>query len=383
MRKHNPLGYRFFLILVLLGLILVTPVSYAISGVPTIMSYQGRLTDASGNLLGGSSGLTYYFKFSIWDSPTVDYGNRLWPISAPTATSTIVKSGVFNVNIGDTANGYPDPLTYNFNTNQAIYLQVQVSSNNSSWETLSPRQRIASAPFAQLAGAVSGTSTPSSFGTTTPIGNSVVTIEASSTIAIPLFIRAALNQLANLFQIQDSTGSDLFVVDNSGKVGIATTSPLGTLSVEMGTLNPSFVVSNEGSSTPAFWIGGVNQDGRVGIGTMTPGRRLDISEGSSFPQLRLGLLSSPYGEFYVDSYGDVQLSSNSGNGGNFRMKDENLWVCTEGGCDKEAAPPTDEGNIIVETSVFFDNNFRLDASTTVVTMYATTGQPILEFDGGQ
>jgi len=53
-------------------------------------------------------------------------------------------------------------------------------------------------------------------------------------------------------------------------LGIASTSPWGSLSVEMSINNPSFVVSNNGSSTPSFWVGGVNQNGRIGIGTSTP-----------------------------------------------------------------------------------------------------------------
>ncbi|MEK7552855.1 MAG: hypothetical protein AAB505_01980, partial [Patescibacteria group bacterium] len=52
-------------------------------------------------------------------------------------------------------------------------------------------------------------------------------------------------------------------------VGIGTTSPYGLLSVEMSTTNPSFVVSNSGSSTPAFFVSGVNGNGRVGVGTST------------------------------------------------------------------------------------------------------------------
>ena len=129
--------------------------AYGTAGVPNIISYQGRLTDSSGSVLGGT-GTTYYFKFSIWDSSTILSGNRLWPTSAPgTATSTVT-SGVFNVNIGDTANSYPDALDYDFYTNADVYLQVEVSSNGTSFETLSPRQRIGSAGFAINADNVSG-----------------------------------------------------------------------------------------------------------------------------------------------------------------------------------------------------------------------------------
>jgi len=91
----------------------------AASGTPTILSYQGRLTDENGNLLGGT-GTTYYFKFSIWDNATVGSGSRLWPSSAPATTTATVRQGVFNVDIGDTAGGYPDTLDYNFNTNKNI-----------------------------------------------------------------------------------------------------------------------------------------------------------------------------------------------------------------------------------------------------------------------
>src|SRR3989344_304212 len=198
--------YSFFLV----------PLTLAAPGTPTIISYQGRLTNSSGSLLGGASGTTYYFKFSIWDNSTVGSGIKLWPAEIPATTTASVREGVFNVNIGDTANGYPDSLNYNFNTNKDIYLQVEVSDDNDSSETLSPRQRISSASFAQLAGAVSGTTTPSTFGTTTPIGSSQVTIEATSTNSIPLTIRAALSQVANLFNIENSSGDKLIFSNATG-----------------------------------------------------------------------------------------------------------------------------------------------------------------------
>ncbi|MEK7646375.1 MAG: hypothetical protein AAB381_01635, partial [Patescibacteria group bacterium] len=189
--------------------------AFAASGTPPIISYQGRLADSSGNLLGGT-GTTYYFKFSIWDNATVGNGTRLWPSVAPLSSAHTVRQGVFSVDIGDTGAGYPHSLDYNFNSNSDIYLQVEVSSDNSSFQTLSPRQRVSAAAFAQLSEAVSGATRPSSFGTTTPIGLSVVTIEATSTASVPLAIRAFLGQAANILDIQNSLGQSLVSVSSSG-----------------------------------------------------------------------------------------------------------------------------------------------------------------------
>ncbi|TSC60306.1 MAG: Cell wall surface anchor family protein [Parcubacteria group bacterium LiPW_15] len=125
------------------------------SGVPQIISYQGRLTDSSSNLLGGT-GTTYYFKFSFWDSPSTGAGSKLWPSATSGIVSATVTSGVFNVNIGDTGSGYPDALNYDFLTSSDTYLQIEVSPDGATFETLSPRQRIDSAGFALNAQNVSG-----------------------------------------------------------------------------------------------------------------------------------------------------------------------------------------------------------------------------------
>ena len=319
---------------------LLLPVAvFAASGTPTILSYQGRLTDENGNLLGGT-GTTYYFKFSIWDDAAVGSGGQLWPSTSPATTTATVRQGVFNVDIGDTTGGYPDTLNYNFNTNKDIYLQVAVSSTtNSTLQPLSPRRRISSSAFSQIAGSVSGIG-QSSFGTTTPFANSVVSIEATSTLAVPLFIKAAFGQLANLFQIQDYSGSSLFVVNNSGNVG---------------------------------------------IGTTTPGRKLDVSDINSAAQLRLGQTGFPFGEFYSDSTGDIQISSNSGSGGNIRQNYENLWVCDGGSCGVESSPPADKGNIIVENGLMLGNKFKFKlkvnpGATTTTIMLDSLGNEMLEFD---
>ena len=228
-----------WLILSILGLVFVlflggfSLISQAASGTPQILSVQGRLADGSGNLLGGS-GTTFYFKFSIWDDPTSSpiTGNQLWPVAAPNSVAATVRQGVFNVNVGDTASGYPDILNYDFNTNENVYLQIEASSDNVTFQTLSPRQRISSGAFAQLSAAVSGTSTPSSFGTTTPIPLSQVSVEATTTSSVALSIRAAAGQTANLFQIQEGVDAiNQIVVDSSFRLGVGTTSPFVALSV--------------------------------------------------------------------------------------------------------------------------------------------------------
>ncbi|MDO8407991.1 MAG: hypothetical protein Q7S95_02010, partial [bacterium] len=185
----------------------------AASAPPQILTYQGRLTNSSGNLITG----TYYFKFSIWSSPTVGIGTQLWPVTAH-SVSAAVTQGVFAINIGDTANGYPDTLNLDFSSASAFYLEVKVSSDDSSFETLSPRQPLAATPYALIANAVVGTTTPSAFGTTTPTAGAVVTIAATSTAAISLSIEGFLNQAANLFQIRNNSGTSLFSIGATGDV---------------------------------------------------------------------------------------------------------------------------------------------------------------------
>lgn len=342
----------YFTLIILVFFVFLGTSVHAATGVPSVLSFQGRLTNSSGDLLTG----TYYFKFSIWDVATNGTAgtNRLWPSGGPTSLTAKVTQGVFNVNIGDTANGYPDELNYNFNTNNAIYLQVEASSTNSGFEALSPRQRISAAAFARLAGAVSGVG-QSSFGTTTPISGAIVTISSSSASFIPLFIKAAASQVANLFKITDSSLNSLLTVDSSGGLFASQSFSVGQVT--------SFIV---------------NHFGKVGVGTSNPTRKFNILEPVSTPQFRLGQDDSVYSEFYTDSSGDVRISTT---GGNVRQNNENMWVCSGDGCN--TSTPSTKGNIIMENTLIFDNSFQFRQSAASVSMYDSSGNQVLQFDTGQ
>lgn len=116
-----------------------SPSASSAPGITQNLSYQGRLTDASGNALGGT-GTNYCFRFSIYDA--VSGGNKLWPSGTPGTTTLNVISGVFNASIGGV-----DTLDYNFYPTSSVYLNVDVYTVTStctggSWETLAPRQEI-------------------------------------------------------------------------------------------------------------------------------------------------------------------------------------------------------------------------------------------------
>lgn len=204
------------------------------------------------------------------------------------------------------------------------------------------------------------------------------------------------------FSIQNNTGVLKFTnntdsdrvdltIDGDGNVGIGTSTPWGKLSVEMDTVNPSFVVSNQGSSTPALYISGVNQDGVIGIGTKGgSGRRLDVFDAGN-PQLRLSQTSSIFTNFQVAaSTGDLTIDLNP------NTSATDIYMTQTGGttganlrvCEGTACPSVvinNGGNVLVENAVYFGNGFRIDqvvGTTTEIAVYGVTSTttPIIIFD---
>ncbi|HXV27064.1 MAG TPA: hypothetical protein VD862_03530, partial [Candidatus Paceibacterota bacterium] len=125
----------------------VSVVAPAHADSPQILSFQGRITDEDGDLLGGS-GTNYFFRFEIYDSATG--GTELWESHTSSGTTAKVTQGVFNVLLGDSSLSNMASLTSGIFNDPSTYLRVFVSSLSATgpFEEMLPRQRLAAVPYA-------------------------------------------------------------------------------------------------------------------------------------------------------------------------------------------------------------------------------------------
>ncbi|MFZ2303834.1 MAG: hypothetical protein WAV98_03555 [Minisyncoccia bacterium] len=132
------------------------------AGVAKPLSYQGRLTNGTGDPYSG----TYCMRFSVWDVGTGGTANpnQLWPLAYATPyTKTITATnGVFDTLIGTALGGDDDLSTFDFSSNDTTYLSVDVynvvgaSCTGGAWESLTPRQRLGAVAYARVAADVYG-----------------------------------------------------------------------------------------------------------------------------------------------------------------------------------------------------------------------------------
>jgi|GEM_PF-4626122 len=215
----------------LLSMLLFVGVS-VVEGVPTKMSYQGKLTDASGVPLNG----TYSMTFRVYGVSSG--GTALWSEVYDNANKVSVVNGHFSVELGSISG-----LNSTVFSGGSRYLGIQVENDSE----MSPRVSLLSVPYAYEAEKVGGVS-----------GNQMARVDAS-----------------NVF----SQGQYF-----SGVVGIGTTSStekltvVGNVSVS-GTMNASVLSGShvgDGSGltnlNASELSGGVIPAARItGVGTVTSG----------------------------------------------------------------------------------------------------------------
>lgn len=124
------------------GLLCLLAIGHSHAAVPGRMNYQGKLTDSLGNLVADGS---YDMIFSICDASSG--GTAEWSEEWKDSGAIAVTGGLFSVLLGAHT-----PIDLPFD--EAYWLQLQVKYGGS-YETLLPRQQIASAGYAFRAEKVS------------------------------------------------------------------------------------------------------------------------------------------------------------------------------------------------------------------------------------
>lgn len=172
-RRKKIALLMFFLWTVVCGLWTGCAVLVAEAAVPHLISYQGRLTDASGNPLTGSYAVT----FRIYDAETA--GSMLWE---ETHLGVVVEKGLFSVFLGGVA-------ALNVTFDRPYFLEIKVGT-----EVMTPRQKVTSAAYAlrsekaENADAVGGMAS-SSFAvasdiTATPTANKAVRMDSGGKLPL-------------------------------------------------------------------------------------------------------------------------------------------------------------------------------------------------------
>lgn len=180
--------------------------------VPATVSYQGRLTDNVGTPLTG----TYSLSFAILTSAIG--GTQLW---AESHGSVAVTQGDFSVVLGSVT-----PLPASVFAGPDRWLSIVVNGT----QTITPRTKFASTPYAQRVGTLDGATAGSVTGNLTIGGNLQVVgqLNPGTGIVAPGGITI------------QSTGSNVLIVAGSSQI---TVSPDGTVSISC--VTASINASNE------------------------------------------------------------------------------------------------------------------------------------------
>ena len=126
-------------------------------------------------------------------------------------------------------------------------------------------------------------------GTTSPSSLSVATLEATSTGAIPLTVRGYTGQTANLLQLHDSSGSELFAIDSAGN---ASTSMIdmsdGFVSSASSTVDAALTVSGAFRGQGAVTATGLTTLGSASTTVLSTTGNLYVNGVATTSQLNVG-----------------------------------------------------------------------------------------------
>jgi hypothetical protein len=203
-------------------------------------------------------------------------------------------------------------------------------------------------------------------GSTITMHAGIINYPGASTTTIP-------NNTLGAFTIATSSSNvPIFSISTvnspAGLVGIGTTTSFAKLAIEQGTLDTTFLIANTGSTTPSFYVGGVNRNGVVGIGTSTNSAFLAVQSNAPGAQVMEIANSSGGSIFHINSAGLVGIGTTT--------PSYALTIATSTAPQLGLVDPSSSGNkawTLRSTS----NNFYLATSTAL----ATSTVAALAFDG--
>ena len=251
-KRQKMLSLRKFLLFGIFSFFIFLAVySYALftkaAAPPSVITYQGKLL-----VSGAPASTTLSMKFVLYDALTG--GNAHYTASgtlpATAAVSITPTSGLFSINLGDTVGVGDNPITNAipddfFSTYPDLYLEVIVGS-----QTLTPRKRLTSAPYA-IHAATANTSTYATDAGTLDGFDSTYFVTSTHT--------QATSSINGIFSV------------TSGGTGTSTFAAGGIVFSD-GTQ----LAQNPGN---LFWD---NSTARLGLGTTTPSSLLAVGGASYF-----------------------------------------------------------------------------------------------------
>lgn len=244
---------------VFLSIMFLTVASIASADVPTMMQYQGYLTNESGEPLNDTLSMT----FAIYDDSTD--GNVIW---TEIQTDVVIDNGLFTVLLGSV-----NPVVDTVFADTERWFGITVAPD----PEIAPRTRLITVPYAYRAATVDGATGGEIFGD----------VQLHSTFTV-----GAYGGDVGRIEVTDGTSATIVAEGTTGQVGIGTTNPSERLQV-VGTIYSSSggFKFPDGTIQTTAATGGGGADGwtddgtvvrletgtdSVGIGTTIPAEKLDV-----------------------------------------------------------------------------------------------------------
>jgi hypothetical protein len=113
------------------------------AAVPGLINYQGQLNNAAGTPVADG---TYEMRFYLYDAE-ID-GHQVWNPTLGEEQRVVVIKGIYNVQLGAR-----EPLSSGIFDQKEVWLEMAIyNTGSSTWETLTPRQKVTSVAYALRAG---------------------------------------------------------------------------------------------------------------------------------------------------------------------------------------------------------------------------------------